>query len=125
MTTLIEEIRALLEAGPRGHIPLVAYAIAHDAHIHREREEHRAEIEKLRVEIEGLRAQLEEHYIAMRVRQLEHALDAERQTVRQLREALTDMLNGWRYIRETHGDLAGVGWDRAEQKAFSALEGRR
>lgn len=40
-----------------------------------------------------------------------------------LRGALTDMLAGWRYIRETYGDLAGIGWDRAEQKAQEALEG--
>jgi hypothetical protein len=38
-----------------------------------------------------------------------------------LREALTDMLSGWRYIRETHGDLYGVGWDRAQEKAIAAL----
>jgi len=38
-----------------------------------------------------------------------------------VREALADMLAGWRYIREHHGDLYGVGWDRAEQKAAAAL----
>lgn len=43
------------------------------------------EVDKLRVEIEGLRAQLDERYIAMRVRQLEEALDVERQTARRLR----------------------------------------
>ena len=42
--------------------------------------------------------------------------------VERLREALTDMLTGWRYIRETYGDLAGIGWDRAESKAQEALE---
>ena len=41
-----------------------------------------------------------------------------------LREALTDMLSDWRYIRDTYGDLAGVGWDRVEQKARNALEGK-
>lgn len=41
-----------------------------------------------------------------------------------LREAMTDMLGGWRYIRETYGDLAGVGWDRVESKAQEALEGK-
>lgn len=40
-----------------------------------------------------------------------------------LREALTDMLSGWRYIRQNHGDLYGVGWDRAEDKARAALAG--
>lgn len=45
-------------------------------------------VNRLADEIDGLRAQLDERYIAMRVWQLEHALDAERQTVRRLREAL-------------------------------------
>ena len=47
-----------------------------------------------------------------------------RAEIERLREALTDMLSGWRYIRETYGDLAGVGWDRVEQKARNALEGK-
>ena len=38
-----------------------------------------------------------------------------------LKEALRDMLSGWRYIREVHGDLPGVGWDRAQNKAEEAL----
>ena len=38
------------------------------------------------------------------------------------REALRDMLSGWRYIRKFHGDLYGVGWDRAQTKAEKALE---
>ena len=39
----------------------------------------------------------------------------------ELIEALQDMLSGWQYIRTQHGDLYGVGWDRAEQKAVSAI----
>ena len=38
-----------------------------------------------------------------------------------LLEALQDMLSGWKYIRETHGDLYGVGWDRAQEKAEKAI----
>ena len=38
------------------------------------------------------------------------------------REALQDMLSGWHYIRKVHGDLYGVGWDRAQAKAEKALE---
>lgn len=38
-----------------------------------------------------------------------------------LLEALQDMLSGWKYIRETHGDLYGVGWDRAQEKAEAAI----
>lgn len=39
----------------------------------------------------------------------------------ELVDALEDMLSGWRYIRHVHGDLYGVGWDRAQQKAEAAL----
>jgi len=39
-----------------------------------------------------------------------------------LLEALRDMLSGWRYIRDSHGDLYGVGWDRAQEKAERAME---
>lgn len=35
--------------------------------------------------------------------------------------AMTDMREGWRYIRTKHGDLSGVGWDRAEQAVDAAL----
>ena len=38
-----------------------------------------------------------------------------------LRAALTDMHAGWRYIRQQHGDLPGVGWDRCEKAATAAL----
>jgi hypothetical protein len=47
-----------------------------------------------------------------------------RARVEVLEAALRDMLSGWRYIRETHGDLYGVGWDRAEEKARAALEAK-
>lgn len=40
-------------------------------------------------------------------------------------EALEDMNCGWKYIRESHGDLYGVGWDRAQQKADDASEALR
>lgn len=39
----------------------------------------------------------------------------------ELLEALQDMLNGWKYIREQHGELYGVGWDRAQDKAEKAI----
>lgn len=38
-----------------------------------------------------------------------------------LLEALQDMLSGWKYIREQHGDLYGIGWDRAQDKATAAI----
>ena len=39
----------------------------------------------------------------------------------ELLEALQDMLSGWKYIRDQHGDLYGVGWDRSQNKAVSAI----
>jgi len=39
----------------------------------------------------------------------------------ELLEALRDMLGGWKYIRSFHGDLYGVGWDRAQGKAEAAI----
>ena len=41
--------------------------------------------------------------------------------VEALVEAARDMLAGWQYIRHQHGDLYGVGWDRAEAAVFAAL----
>ena len=41
------------------------------------------------------------------------------------REALRNMLSGWKYIRSVHGDLYGVGWDRAQSKAETALDGTK
>lgn len=38
-----------------------------------------------------------------------------------LLEACKDLLSGWMYIRKVHGDLYGVGWDRAQQKAIDAI----
>jgi len=38
-----------------------------------------------------------------------------------LMDACHDLLSGWKYIRETYGDLYGVGWDRAQSKAEQAL----
>lgn len=39
----------------------------------------------------------------------------------ELLDALQDMLSGWQYIRQVHGDLCGVGWDMAQDKAMSAI----
>ena len=36
-------------------------------------------------------------------------------------DAITDARAGWRYTREHHGDLYGVGWDRVETKLTAAL----
>lgn len=39
----------------------------------------------------------------------------------ELLAALKDMNSGWKYIRHSHGDLYGVGWDRAQGKADAAI----
>lgn len=49
-----------------------------------------------------------------RIEQLERVLA-------QARAALEDMNNGWKYIRCSHGDLYGVGWDRAQDKADASI----
>ena len=42
-------------------------------------------------------------------------------TARELVRAAADALAGWRYIREHHGDLYGVGWERVQRGLTSAL----
>lgn len=44
---------------------------------------------------------------------------------RALEDALLDARSGMRYIRETHGDLYGVGFDRVEDKAAKVLDDKR
>lgn len=34
----------------------------------------------------------------------------------ELHLTLCDALSGWQYIRQQHGDLYGVGWDRVEDR---------
>lgn len=41
---------------------------------------------------------------------------------RQLEDALLDARSGMRYIRESHGNLYGVGFDRIEEKSKKALD---
>jgi len=76
-------------------------------------------------EIDRLRAAFAElsestRSIALHAAETIAAKDAE---IARLREALTDMLSGWTYIRQTHGDLYGVGWGRVEEKTRAALAG--
>lgn len=47
------------------------------------------------------------------------------ETTKKLVEALEDILSGWKYIRQVHGDLYGVGWDRAQIKSEQALSDYR
>jgi hypothetical protein len=47
-------------------------------------------------------------------------LSAARENLR-LREALEDAVSGLQYIRLTHGELSGVGFDRVFRKYDSAL----
>ena len=39
----------------------------------------------------------------------------------EVRDALMDALSGWKYIRHSHGDLYGVGWDRVQDKLEAIL----
>ena len=56
-----------------------------------------------------------------RIRNLTTERDAARAAAKGLAEALRDMSSGWDYIRGRYGDLAGVGWSRAADKADTAL----
>jgi hypothetical protein len=47
--------------------------------------------------------------------------DLTKQAAPEVLAALRDMLAGWQYIRKVHGDLPGVGWDRAENAAIAAI----
>ena len=39
----------------------------------------------------------------------------------EVKDALMDTLSGWKYIRQCHGDLYGVGWDRVQDKLEAIL----
>ena len=52
----------------------------------------------------------------------EWLMDELARKARQLEDALLDARSGMNYIRETHGNLYGVGFDRVEQKCAEALD---
>lgn len=52
----------------------------------------------------------------------EWSMDEFARKARQLEDALLDARSGMQYIRETHGNLYGVGFDRVEDKAKAALD---
>ena len=52
----------------------------------------------------------------------EWTMDEFSRQARQLEDALLDARSGMRYIKETHGNLYGVGFDRVEEKATTALD---
>lgn len=52
----------------------------------------------------------------------EWSMDEFARKARQLEDALLDARSGMRYIREAHGNLFGVGFDRVEDKAKAALD---
>jgi hypothetical protein len=39
----------------------------------------------------------------------------------EVKDVLMDALSGWKYIRQCHGDLYGVGWDRVQEKIEAIL----
>ena len=85
----------------------------------------RAEIERLRENVDRAGKEVERaDRLRAEIARVKSDDRKNRAENERLRAALTDMLSGWRYIRDTYGDLAGVGWDRVEQKARNALEGK-
>lgn len=78
-------------------------------------------IEQLTGEVQRWQGMFDEkHNLMLEHKARAEAAEAERD---RLREALDDMWSGWRYIRQNHGDLPGVGWERCEAKARAALKG--
>ena len=52
----------------------------------------------------------------------EWTMDEFARQARQLEDALKDARSGMLYIRQAHGNLYGVGFDRVEEKAKKALD---
>ncbi len=52
----------------------------------------------------------------------EWTMDEFARQARQLEDALLDARSGFLYIRNSHGNLYGVGFDRVEEKAKEALD---
>ena len=52
----------------------------------------------------------------------EWTMDEMARKARDLEDALADARSGLRYIRESHGDLYGVDFDRVEEKAAKVLD---
>jgi len=52
----------------------------------------------------------------------ELTMDEFARDARALEDALKDARSGMKYIRETHGNLYGVGFDRVEEKARKVLD---
>jgi hypothetical protein len=62
----------------------------------------------------------ETHYACREIAAERDQLRAENEA---LRDALADAVSGLQYIRQTHGDLHGVGFDRVFDKANGAIRG--
>jgi hypothetical protein len=52
----------------------------------------------------------------------EWAMDEFARQARQLEDALKDARSGMLYIRQAHGNLYGVGFDRVEEKCRAVLD---
>ena len=78
-----------------------------------------AEVTRLKGEVDQLKGWKE---LSLNVtKRIQDERDALKALNAELVRALEDMLGGWKYIRSAHGDLYGVGWDRAQEKAVAAL----
>ena len=53
---------------------------------------------------------------------LESKLSAAEARIGRLRDLAADASSGTRYIRQAHGELYGVGWDRVEEKRAACEE---
>jgi hypothetical protein len=80
-----------------------------------------SELRRLQAENERLHQINQSHEMKLSVRGYEIQIKDLKAVNAELLDALKDMHGGWKYIRETHGDLYGVGWDRAQKKAEAAI----
>jgi hypothetical protein len=80
-----------------------------------------AELRRLQAENERLHQINQSHEMKLSVRGYKIQINDLKAMNAKLLDALKDMHGGWKYIRETHGDLYGVGWDRAQKKAEAAI----
>ena len=66
-------------------------------------------------------AELEKQISELKYEKSSGVYDLTKTLTDDVKDALMDALSGWKYIRHSHGDLYGVGWDRVQDKLEAIL----